>query len=232
MTADPAMTIRPIIEPFPLGPYATNCYLVYPSARLPPAPGTPCWIVDASFDPEPIIQRIGELGLRPELIYLTHAHVDHIAGLRRLREAFPGVPVALHEAERRWLGDPMLNLSEGFGQPMTFAEPEQSPAHEDRLTLGGLGFTVLHVPGHSPGSTALVWLAEGGHEGEALVGDALFAGSIGRTDFPTSDHDALLRSIEAHLYALPDPVRVWPGHGPMTTIGREAATNPFVRRRK
>lgn len=223
-------TNTPIIEPFALGPYATNCYLIYPGRTLPPEPGTPCWIIDASFEPQPIIDRVKELGLTPILIYLTHAHVDHIAGLQQLRNAFPGVPVALHSDESHWLADPMLNLSESFGQPMTFADAEQQPTHGDTLELDGIPFKVLHLPGHSPGSTALVWLDEQGG-GEAIVGDALFAGSIGRTDFPTSDHDALIRAIETHLYALPDPVRAWPGHGPQTTIGREATTNSFVRRR-
>jgi hydroxyacylglutathione hydrolase len=223
---------RPMIETFTLGPFATNCYIVYPGVpSQPPTPGTPCWLIDASFDPDPMIERVARLGLQPTLLYLTHAHVDHIAGVQTLRDAFPGMPVALHSAESAWLTDPVQNRSVNFGLPMAFDPAERRPEHGDQLELDGLVFRVLHVPGHSPGSTALVWL-DGHGGGEALVGDALFAGSIGRTDLPGGDHEQLLRSIATHLYQLPDPVRAWPGHGPATTIGQEARTNPFVRRER
>lgn len=228
--AGPLPSVQPIIETFTLGPFATNCYIVYPGTLgEPPAPGTPCWLIDASFNPAPIIERVERLGLTPTLIYLTHAHVDHIAGLQELRDAFPGVPVAIHAAEAAWLSSPTLNRSANFGLPMAFDPPEHQPAHSDILELAGMPFRVVHVPGHSPGSTGLIWLnGQGG--GEAIVGDALFAGSVGRTDLPEGNHAQLLDAIQAHLYTLPDAVRAWPGHGPPTTIGREALTNPFVRR--
>src|SRR5207248_2186926 len=99
------------VEGFPLGPFETNCYLVY----VPEAPGRGCWIVDASFEPSPLIERARELGLTPEALLLTHAHVDHIAGVDEVLAAFPGTPVVIHPAERDWLKDPTLNLSAGAG---------------------------------------------------------------------------------------------------------------------
>jgi hydroxyacylglutathione hydrolase len=207
------------LEAFALGPFGTNCYVVH----APPDPA--CWIVDAGYGPAPMIERIREAGLRPERILLTHAHVDHIGGLTEVRRAFPGVPTAIHPAERDWLGDPTLNLSAAMGDPFTAAPAEESLEEGQTLTLAGAEARVLHTPGHSPGGVTLVL---DGSEA-ALVGDTLFAGSIGRFDFPTSDQDRLFASIRDKLYALPDAFTAHPGHGPPTTIGREKRSNPFVR---
>lgn len=210
------------VEVFTLGPWGTNCYLLHTGA------GGEGWIVDASFEPGPIVRRASELGLAVKAIVLTHAHVDHIAGLTEVRTAFPDAEVLIHRAEEAWLGDPMLNLSEGAGMPVTSSPPDRLLAGGETLHIGGpdgYDFDVLHTPGHSPGGVALHCPAA--HV--AIVGDTLFAGSIGRSDFPTSDPDALFDSILRVLYALPDETVVLPGHGQRTTIGREKQTNPFVR---
>jgi hydroxyacylglutathione hydrolase len=211
------------VETFPLGPFETNCYLVYES---PASPGAPCWIVDASFEPGEMIERVRALGLRPEKLILTHAHVDHIAGVDEVRRAFPDLPVLIHAAERDWLTDPFKNLSQMMGMPVTAAGFAGTLAEGDELALGASSWKVLHTPGHSPGGVTLY----NARDQVALAGDALFAGSIGRTDFPGSSAGELARSIREKLYTLPDHTRVYPGHGPATTTGREAATNPFVRR--
>lgn len=209
------------VEGFALGPFQTNCYIVT-------APGTDeCWIVDASFEPAPMIEHIRRSGLRPSKFILTHAHIDHIAGLDDLRRAFPGIPVLIHPEEAAFLEDPQLNLSGAYGVPYSTGGPDATLNEGETLSLGSDSWRVLHTPGHSPGGITL-WNEAAA---EALVGDTLFAGSIGRSDFPTADEAALHRSIREKLYMLPDETVAHPGHGPSTTIGREKRTNPFVRAR-
>lgn len=208
-------------ECFPLGPFATNCYVVHESN----AAGAPCWIVDASFAPAPLIGYIRDQALRPERIILTHAHLDHIAGLDELREAFPGVPAAIHELERDYLEDPEQNLSAGYGFPVSVRAAEQLLRGGENLSLGNSSWRIHHTPGHSPGGITL----HCADAGIALVGDTLFRESIGRFDFPHSDQRALERSIRDTLYRFPDETRILPGHGPETTISHEKRRNPYVR---
>lgn len=209
----------PRIEGFALGPYETNCYIVS-------VPGSDrCWIVDAGFWPGELIGAVTERGLRPEALILTHAHADHIAGVEEVRAVFSDVPVLIHENEAEWLTNPALNLSQAGGMPVVTKPADRTLRGGETLELAGTKWRVLNTPGHSPGGITLY------HEPsrQAIVGDALFAGSVGRTDFPTSDHDRLIGAIRENLYTLPDETRVYPGHGPETTIGREKRSNPFVR---
>ncbi|MBM4108961.1 MAG: MBL fold metallo-hydrolase [Phycisphaerae bacterium] len=207
------------IDAFALGPYETNCYVLR-------RPGSPeCWIFDAGFDPDDLIGHVRALGLKPKALLLTHAHPDHIAGIGAVLAAFPGTPVLIHRDEERWLTEPELNLSAFMGVPVSAPGPDALLDHGQVLRLAGLDWTVLHVPGHSPGGCAF-------HCPQAHVtisGDALFAGSIGRTDFPGSNFETLERSIRTRLYTLPPDTVVLPGHGPPTTVARERAGNPFVR---
>ncbi|MGE3106907.1 MAG: MBL fold metallo-hydrolase [Phycisphaerales bacterium] len=224
----------PRVECFTLGPYGTNCYVVSVAgdgASGEVGGGGRCWIVDASFEPAPIIRHVRESGLAPEALVLTHAHVDHIAGASEVVSAFSDpasgsrLPVWIHADEEQWLSDPVLNLSAMGGAAVTAPGPDRLLRHGDMLDLGGSRWRVIHTPGHSPGGITL-YCAEAG---TAIVGDALFAGSIGRTDFPGGDHELLLRSIRQRLFSLPGDTRVFPGHGPRTTIDREKRFNPFVR---
>jgi len=212
----------PHVQPFALGDFQTNCMIVTSGE---PAPGASCWIVDCGFTPDPLLDAVREQDLRVEKIVLTHAHSDHIAGLTRARSLFPEAPIVMHELERDWLADPMLNLSAAMGLEITAPSADAFIAHGDTLGIGAVAFRIAHVPGHSPGSVALI------HEPSrtAIVGDTLFSGSIGRTDLPGGDFDTLERSIREHLYTLDPETVCYPGHGPSTTIGRELATNPFVR---
>ncbi len=209
----------PRVEGIALGPFETNCYILT-------APGTDeCWIIDASFEPRSLIERIEARGLKPSRIILTHAHIDHIAGLDDLRRAFGRLPVSIHEQEAGFLADAELNLSAGYGLPFSTSGPDETLQGGESLRIGGEQWKVLFTPGHSPGGITL-WNPSAA---EAVVGDTLFAGSVGRFDFPTSDEAALKRSIREGLYRLPDETTVYPGHGPTTTIGREKKSNPFVR---
>jgi len=216
------------IKSYTLGPFATNCYLVWIDG------GTDAWIVDASFGPGRMLKDVASMGLRVSKLLLTHAHVDHIAGveevLRALRPAGSGSPsLMIHGAEREWLTDPVLNLSAMGGAPVTAREADAFIGEGDVLTLGAPGaaveFGVLHTPGHSPGGVSLYVPSHG----VVLAGDALFQGSIGRTDFPGGDLATLERSIREKLYTLPRETTVLSGHGPQTTIGHEVDSNPYVR---
>ncbi len=210
------------IETFTLGDWMTNCFVVHAPATG--AAGGDCVIVDLGFDPEPVFQYIEANNLTPSKVVLTHAHVDHIAGLPELRSRYADLPILIHEAERDFPGDPALNLSIALDRPVVAPEPDDVLRHGQRIDLAGFAFEVRHTPGHSPGGITL-YQAE--HR-VAIVGDALFAGSVGRTDFPTSDGPGLIRSIREQLLSLPDETQVLPGHGPATTIGRERASNPFL----
>ncbi|MEX0774783.1 MAG: MBL fold metallo-hydrolase [Phycisphaeraceae bacterium] len=206
------------VQTFCIGPWQTNCYVV--------SRGEHCWIVDAGYEPEPMIQHIRDHELTPKHVVLTHAHLDHIAGLHAIRGVWPELPILIHEAERDFLGDPALNLSGFLDEAVVAPAATDVLHHGQTLTLDGIEFQILHTPGHSPGGITL----HQAQAGIALVGDTLFAGSIGRYDFPTSDGPLLLRSITEQLMTLPDNTRVLPGHGPQTTIGQERLHNPFLQK--
>jgi glyoxylase-like metal-dependent hydrolase (beta-lactamase superfamily II) len=213
---------NPEIRVFALGPFETNCYVI---SGQDPKPGDPCWVVDCGIEPGRMINQIEALGLEPEAVVLTHAHLDHIAGLFAFRRRFPRTPIWIHRAEEQWLTDPMLNLSARHGIEVTGPTPDRLLDDRETLTLLGQPWEVRHTPGHSPGGITLYHKPSN----TAIVGDTLFAGSIGRQDFPGSDFATLSKSIRERLYTLPGETIVLPGHGPTTTIGREKIGNPFVR---
>jgi glyoxylase-like metal-dependent hydrolase (beta-lactamase superfamily II) len=206
------------IRGFALGDWMTNCYVVWPEGSRH------CWIVDAGFEPSPLIELVREQQLEPQMLVLTHAHVDHIAGIDAIRAAWPTLPIAIHQAEAGFLQSPELNLSIILEEPIVAPAAERLLIDGQTLTLDTERFEVRHTPGHSPGG---ICLYSADHD-VALVGDTLFRDSIGRYDFPTSDGQALYDSIRQRLLTLPDQTRVLPGHGPETTIGRERRSNPFL----
>lgn len=209
------------IAAFPDPQFGENGYVVWR------ADGGPSWIVDPGFRPAPqqMLALVQERRLRPEKLILTHGHLDHIAGVHDIREALPDIPVYIAEAARPALTDPNENLSAGYGIPIVVGDiPTHDLPDGGTLELDGLTWTLLDVSGHAPGSRCL-YCPEAG---VVIVGDALFSGSVGRTDFHHSDPAAYFRNIREKLLTLPDETRVLPGHGPATTIGEERATNPFV----
>lgn len=209
------------ITRFVLGDFATNCYILRDSLD---ASGN-CWIVDCSYAPEPMLDHIEQQGLKPSLCILTHCHCDHVAGLSAMRLRLGPVNTLCHRDEKAFNEDPNLNLSAFIPPEIHAPPPDAVLAGGELLELGSLYLRVLHTPGHSPGGITL-WCEEAG---EAVVGDTLFAGSIGRLDFPHSDPELMRRSLHEVLLSMPDSTRIHPGHGEPTTIGAERAHNPFLR---
>ncbi len=197
------------------GAFAENCHLV-----ADPQSGEAA-IVDPGEEADLFLARLAHEGWALAAIWLTHAHVDHVAGVAAVKAA-TRAPIFLHPDDR-----PLYDRAGAQGAAFGLAVPDLPPpdralADGDTLAVGGCRFRVLHTPGHSPGGVCLV-----GH-GLALVGDTLFAGSIGRTDLPGGDYDTLMRSIKDVLFSFGDDAVVYPGHGPTTTIGQERRTNPFL----
>jgi len=184
-------------------------------------------VIDPGDDVEDLLGAVARHGLAVANILLTHAHLDHITGVKRAREAL-GAKVWLHPDDLS-LYQAVVQQGQAFGlrvdpqpAPDVFYEPNQ------RLTFGDYEVRVHHTPGHCPGGVCLQ-VGRSGEDGRLLVvGDTLFAGSIGRTDLPGGDYDTLMRSIREVLLAFPDACTVWSGHGPETTIGEERRTNPFL----
>ncbi len=198
------------------GAFAENCYII-----ADPGSGEAV-IVDPGEETDLFLARLRGRGWTLKAIWLTHAHLDHVAGVGPLKAA-TGAPVFLHPADRL-LYDHVPAQAAMFGLAAQAPPPPDADlADGQTLAVGGCRFAVLHTPGHSPGSVSFV-----GH-GQAIVGDLIFSGSVGRTDLPGGDTETLLASIRDKLYALPNETAVLPGHGPATTIGAEKRTNPFVK---
>jgi glyoxylase-like metal-dependent hydrolase (beta-lactamase superfamily II) len=195
--------------------FRTNSYLVVDEDTMDAA------VIDANFEPQPMVDLVRERGANVKAILLTHTDLDHVAGLPELLAAFGPVPVAVHETERYVVleGRP---LRREFGHATEPVDNVVSLVEGEAFRAGSLEFEVLHTPGHSPGGVTL-------KIGENLfTGDALFAGSIGRSDFANSNGQALIDGINKKLLTQPDGHAVYSGHGPATTIGRERKTNPFL----
>jgi len=214
-----------LVTGFPAGSLAANCYLVAP------APGEECVIIDPGQGAERgIDELLSRHRLKPIAVLLTHGHIDHVWSVAPVCGA-KGISAYIHPDDRELLSDPARGMSlmtkQQFLGGMTFGEPDDVKELSDgeTVTLAGLDFTIGHTPGHTPGS---VTFRSGQDDLDALFsGDLLFAGSIGRSDLPGGDHQAILSSL-ARTLTLPDETIVLPGHGPQTTIGDERQTNPFL----
>ena len=204
-----------------LGDYQANCYCVRETADQ-----KDCLLIDPGLNPEPLIRFLQDNDYRAVSIILTHGHADHIGGVESIREHWPKVEVAIHEQDAEMLTNPALNLSLMSGT-MIQARPAETylDSTEQFYTAVGLRFQILQTPGHTPGGICLYSAKE-----EVLFsGDTLFAGSIGRSDFPGGSHEQLIQMIKEKLLILPEQTTVYPGHGPQTTLSEEKKFNPFLK---
>jgi hydroxyacylglutathione hydrolase len=201
-------------------PFAENSYVVWADDSADAV------VVDPGFDPDAVVNLVTRRGLRLAAILNTHGHVDHIAGNAAMKEAFPDAPLVIGRGDEPMLADPVLNLGLFFGFPVVSPPADRLVDDGERLTLAGVEWEVREIPGHSPGH--VVFVAHAADPVAVLGGDVLFAGGVGRTDFPGGSFPQLAAGIRAKLWPLPDAARVYPGHGPVTTIGQEKRTNPFV----
>lgn len=210
-----------LIDSAPLWLAGTNCWVIASG------PGLPAVVVDAPPDAAGVLALLARHDLIPVALLLTHAHVDHVGAAGAVARSF-GLSAYLHPDDEWLAADPLLQLKALWGTvpPGDFEPPERYEHLSDGQTLGlaGIGLTVLHTPGHTPGHCCF-WVPQAG---ALFSGDQLFAGSIGRTDLPGGDHQALMRSMADRVLPLPADTTVFPGHGPTTTLARELETNPFL----
>lgn len=203
------------VHPCVVGPFQVNMFV------LVDEPGRQFAIIDAPGIPE-LVPQLLNAGYAPAWLALTHGHIDHIAGLKQLKERLQ-CPVYLHEADEYLLNhvkdSPFREILQAEDPP----QPDHKLAPSTTLALADTTYQVIETPGHTPGGVCI-------YNGSDTVfsGDTLFYGSIGRTDLPGGDHPTLITSIRSQLLTLPDTVTVCPGHGPDTTIGHERSNNPFL----
>lgn len=204
-----------IIKTLPVGPIMANCFVIGCKETLDAV------VIDPGDEADKILQSVADLNLNVKTIINTHGHFDHVSANKSLNEA-TGAPILIHA-----LDAPMLEqISASAANWGLSAENSPSPHRTiddgDTIPFGNITLNVIHTPGHTPGGVSLFT------DSVVFVGDTLFAGSIGRTDFPGGDFETLKSSIQDKLFTLGDDVQVYTGHGPETTIGHERQNNPFV----
>jgi len=201
-------------------PFEENCYIARRTGVAD------CLVVDPGLEPDKIVGHIERNKLTPRAILNTHGHSDHIAGNAALKERWPDCPLVIGAGDASKLTHPDENLSTWFGESLIC--PPADVTVEDGQTYSAAGFNLLvrKAPGHTAGH--VVYLLREFEPIVALVGDVIFAGSVGRTDFPDGNFAQLISSIREKLFTLPDDTILLSGHGPPTTVGQEKLDNPFV----
>jgi glyoxylase-like metal-dependent hydrolase (beta-lactamase superfamily II) len=185
-----------------------------------------CVVIDPGLESEAIVGHLEAHQLVPEAILNTHGHGDHIAGNAALKARWPDCRLVIGAGDADKLTDPRLNLSLSFGFELVSPPADATVEEGDVCSAAGIDFHVLAIPGHSRGH--VVFFCRDHQPWLVFVGDVIFAGGIGRTDFPDGSMEQLTEGIHAKLFAMPDDAVLLPGHGPTTTVGREKRSNPFV----
>lgn len=198
-----------------VGSLETNCYLVYDDQSLE------CAVVDPGAEPHRIIRAVLELKLEPVILVNTHGHIDHIGANKDIKEKFE-IPFWIHDSDKAMLNNILQSELGLFLGARESPPPDGFLKDGKELTIGTGILKILHTPGHSPGSVSLLG------DGFVLSGDSLFYGGVGRTDLPGGSWEELVHSINSKILILPEETVVLPGHGPMTTVGLEKSTNPFI----
>ena len=207
------------VKVIPVTPFEQNCSLLICPETNKAA------IVDPGGDVDKILNQVNQQGVEVEKILLTHAHIDHVGGTEALAAALNVTIEGPQIADKFWLDKlPMQGQMFGFPQVPAF-EPQRWLEHGDTVSFGNQELTVLHTPGHTPGHVVF----NHSNTKQVIVGDVLFNGSIGRTDFPQGCFNTLMTAIKGQLWTLPEETVFFPGHGPTSTIGHEKRTNPHVR---
>ena len=200
-------------------PFEENTYVAWLPGRADAV------VVDPGLEPEIILDFLREEGLTPAAVLNTHGHADHIAGNGAMKQAFPAAPLIVGANDTPLLASAEQNLSAAFGFPIVSPPADRTVTEGDVVEAAGLRFEVHDVPGHSPGHVVYVFR---GPPCLVFGGDVLFRGGVGRTDFPGGDARRLFDGIRTKLFTLPPDTVVYPGHGPVTTVGHERRTNPFL----
>ncbi|WP_448850855.1 MBL fold metallo-hydrolase [Corynebacterium sp. 335C] len=216
---------------FPAGPLQTNCYVATGHDDAGDGAARPCVVIDPGMGAhERLREECAARGLVPEAVLLTHGHIDHTRDVGEVVAEWD-VPVLINSNDRFMLENPMIGAGLSLGA--MFRVSEMTPPEDirdledgDEVKYGGLVFSVIHAPGHSPGCVMLR-VSDGADE-VIVSGDVLFAGSIGRTDLPGADPEAMMASLRDRVLPLEDHLPILPGHGPTSTIGDERASNPFL----
>jgi len=208
------------IKKLVVGPLQANCYVVWDRA------GGSAAIIDPGGDPEEIISVVDDEKLKPVVLINTHGHIDHIAANRAIKERYD-IPLLIHREDSASLTDPGLNLSAmGFGQ-LDSPPSDRELQDGDEISVGEIMLKVISTPGHTPGGICLL-ISRSDQPDVIITGDTLFAGGVGRTDFPGGSWNLLMESIRNRLLSFPDETIILPGHGPHSTIGEERKSNPFL----
>jgi len=185
-----------------------------------------CLVIDPGLEPGKILAHLDEHRLQPAAILNTHGHGDHIGGNAALKQRFGECPLVIGSGDAAKLTDATLNLSAAFGMGLVSPPADVTVADGDTYSAAGFDLLVREIPGHSSGHVVFLWMD---HDPPmAFVGDVIFAGSVGRTDFPDGSFQQLADGIHQKLFTLPDETILLSGHGPQTTVGKEKRTNPFV----